>query len=378
MHLVYICNEYPPYPHGGIGILYQTLARSLVKAGLRVSIVGTYRVKKLQIEEDMGVSVYRIPAVTIPGPLAILNTVNIQRILLQIHRNNPIDLLEASELGLGLISKQMPGIKIIRMSGGHHFFSITLGQRIRFWRGLLERLSFSKADALCAVSRFVGETTSSILNLHGRAIEVLPNPVDTNIFRPRLNMLEEPKSILFVGTVTEKKGICQLIDAMARVNEAVPGVHLNVVGRDAVDKESGKSYVEYLKTRIPPSLSDSIHFVGPVQNVEISDWIARSAVCVYPSHMEAQGIVVIEGMASGKAVVASQTGPGPELITDGQEGFLCDPYSPESIAEKVILFMNDLDLRYRLGLNARARAEREFSVDVMVQKNIEFYQRCLS
>jgi glycosyltransferase involved in cell wall biosynthesis len=378
MHLVLLCNEYPPFSHGGIGILDQTLARRLVKGGWSVSVVGTYHVTNLLIENDQGVIVYRNPAHIMGKFSPLIDALHINNLLQTIQTTSPIDLLEGSELSLALISRRIPGVKIIRMSGGHNFFSISLGKKPRFWRNLLERSSFSKADHLCAVSNYVAETTRSLMNLGAREITILHNPVDTNLFQPHPEIIEEPGSILFVGTVTEKKGIRQLVLAMSAIREAISNAHLYVVGRDSIDKETCNSYTERLKNNIPSKLKASIQFIGPVQNVEVKDWIARCQVCVYPSHMEAQPIVVIEAMASGKAVVASKTGPGPELIENGVDGLLCDPYSPDSIAEKVILLLGDPVLRNELSVNARKKAEAQFSIDVLIDKNIEFYKKCLS
>jgi glycosyltransferase involved in cell wall biosynthesis len=259
------------------------------------------------------------------------------------------------------------------MSGGHTFFSATLGKKPLFLRHLLDRISFHKADALCAVSGYVAERTRELLNLGDTEITVLPNPVNTEQFKPQPEIEEVPGSILFVGTVTEKKGIRQLVQAMPKIISAVPDAKMFIVGRDTIDPKTKFPYSETLKSLVPGKILESIHFIGAVKNEEIAGWISRSQVCVYPSHMEAQGIVVIEGMACGKAVVASKLGPGPELIAHGVHGLLCDPYSPDDIAAKVIRVLTDGKLRESLGRAARIRAVSEFSLNHLIDKNISFY-----
>src|SRR5262249_14668572 len=93
--------------------------------------------------------------------------------------------------------------------------------------------------------------------------------------------------------------------------------------------------------------------------------------------MEAQGIVIIEGMAMGKAVVTSGTGPGPELVEDDISGMLCDPHDPASIAEKVIGLLKNPQFRRQIGARARLRAVSKFSVETLVGRNAEFYKRCI-
>jgi len=377
MHLVYLCNEYPPFAHGGIGVKYQRIARQLVKEGWQVSVVGVYRVDDYFQEHDQGVVVHRLPAIVKRGPVSLINALRINRCLQQIHKESPIDLIESQEAGLAFLPRLFPAKKIIRMSGGHNFFAATLGTKSRFWRNLMERLSFSRADAICAVSSFVANTTRELLNLNDSKITVLPNPVDTDLFKPLAGIQEEQGMILFVGTVTEKKGIRQLIEAMPAIQKAVPAAHLYIVGRDSFDKQTGKSYTDYLKKNMAQDIFGSIQFVGPVPNKEVNDWVARAEVCVYPSHMEAQGIVVIEAMAAGKAVVASKLGPGPELINHGIDGLLCDPYNPVDIADKVTSLLTDPVLRQNLSLMARKKVEANFSIGVLIAKNLSFYDTVL-
>lgn len=378
IHLVFLCNEYPPYTYGGIGIFVQTIAQQLIQIGWIVEIVGIYPVEKDLMESDRGVTVHRLKGEFKRGLTSLVDTFRINRYLRQIHQEFPIDLIETQEAGLALLPNLFPAQKIVRMHGGHTFFSRTLGRKPRFWRGFLERVSFARADAICAVSRYVAETTRELKNLDNRRITILPNPIDIDRFCPRPVIKEEQGMILFVGTVTEKKGIRQLIEALPAIRKVVPNAHLYIVGKDTVNKKTGKSFTDYLKKNMPQDTSGSIRFVGTIPNNEVSDWVARAQVCVYPSHMEAQGIVVIEAMASGKAVVASKTGPGPELITDGVDGLLCDPHDPSDIADKVIRLLKNPVLRLKLGQMARKRVEENYSLDVMVGKNISFYKKVLS
>src|SRR6185369_7315927 len=141
---------------------------------------------------------------------------------------------------------------------------------------------------------------------------------------------------------------------------AAPQANLRVAGRDWRDPTTGRSFTERLRASLPPDIAPRVVFDGPVEHAELPSLLAKAQVCVYPSHMESQGIVVIEGMAMGKAVVASRTGPGPELIDDGIAGLLCDPYDPHSIATQVIRALNDADLRLRLGEQGRRRAVEQF------------------
>jgi glycosyltransferase involved in cell wall biosynthesis len=91
--------------------------------------------------------------------------------------------------------------------------------------------------------------------------------------------------------------------------------------------------------------------------------------------MEAMPIAWLEGLATGKAVVASQTGPGPEVIDDGVTGVLCEPHDPDSIAARVISLLRDAPARRRLGAAARRMAVERYSLEMLVKRNLDYYAR---
>ncbi len=378
LHVCFLCDEYPPRPHGGIGSFTRALARALAAAGHAVSVVGIYTgMTAATTEDDEGVRVVRLPHSRIRFTGLAVNAWRLRRALASIHRERPIDVIEGPEIAFARLPLRSPSVRIIRMNGGHHFFATTLGGRPLFPRRWLERRSFRRADFLCAVSRYVGETTRGLLGLGARPIEILPNPVETAVFEARGPQAEDPRSILFVGTLCEKKGIRQLVAAMPDIAAAVPGARLDVIGPDRVDGRTGESFRERLEASIPPALRDRIVFHGRLDNRLVPDRIAAAAVCVYPSHMEACPVAWLEAMAMRKAIVASRTGPGPELIEDGVSGLLCDPHDPRSIAASVVSLLNDPEKRERLAAAAHQRALDTFAIDTVVERNVAFYRDCV-
>lgn len=379
MHIVYICNEYPPASGvGGVGIFTRTLARRLVKIGFQVSVIGLYPPDQSGIFTDQGVSVIRLPRFQLPQINGLLNSLLLSSAISHLDRKSHIDIIEGPEMSQAYIGGARQAKRVIRLNGGHHFFRHTLGKKKPlFFRGLWERWSFSRADALCAVSHFVAETTRRLLSLGEIEIPILPNPINTDIFRPLPEIPETSGAILFTGTICEKKGIRQLVQAMPEIIAQVPQAHLWAAGRDTLNPQTGRSFIADLQQHIPAWLRDKVTFLGPIPNEDLPHLIARAQVCIYPSHMEAMGIACLEGLACGKPVVFSQTGPGPELIDDGQDGLLCDPYDPHSIAAQAIRLLASVELRRKLGSQAREKALQQFSLDVLLMRNVEFYQRCL-
>lgn len=355
----------------------QTLGRTLVERGHTVTVIGLYPPALAGKEEDQGVQVWRLAGTRLRGCGFLVNGARLRRELQRVAAANPISVIEGPENALALINARTPGRKVIRMHGGHHFFSTTLGKRPKPWRAWLEKRSFARADHLCAVSRYVATTTRDLLKLGDTPIEILPNPVDTNFFCPIPEIAVVPGLIAFVGTLCEKKGTRQLVQAMPEIIAAVPNAHLVAYGRDYVDPSTGGSYRESLERDLRPVSQNSVKLMGYANNGSLPSKLASAQVLVYPSHMEAHPVAWLEGLAMGKAVVASKTGPGPEVVEHGVSGLLCDPHDPHAIAEAVIRVLRDHSLGNRLGAAARDRALKEYALDKLVVKNEEFYRRCL-
>ncbi len=372
LHVCFLCHEYPPEPHGGVGTVIQALARALVARGHRVTVLGVSRTNPGETD-DQGVRVVRLPHARLRGTGFLVHGRRLRRALAALHRETPLDVVEGQEGSLAVLPRRRPYTAVIRMNGGHHFFAVTLGGRPRAWRSWLERRSFARADHLSAVSRYVAETTRELLGLGDRPVEILPNGVDTDRFRP-LDVDEEPGTVAFVGTVCEKKGIRQLVAAMPAILAAHPDARLLVAGRDWVDADG--SFRARLEAGLDPTTAAHVEFLGPVDHDEVPALLARAAVCAYPSHMEAMPLAWLEGLAMGRAVVAGDIGPAPEVVEDGVTGVLCDPYDPAAIAAAVGGLLGDPARRARLGAAARAHAEAESSITALVRRNEEWYERC--
>lgn len=379
MHIVFLTHEYPKpnYPHGGVGTFIQSLARWLVNHGQWVSVVGINYTSDDEKENDHGVVIYRLKKQVKKGFTWRLHAQSINRKLKELHVKKPIDIIEGSELAFSFIQK-IPGVKyLIRLHGGHHFFAESENRGINWWKGFQEKRSFKKADAIIGVSQYVVDHTSKYLSFEKKKKGIIFNPANIeNFYQADWNQSVKGR-IFFAGTVCEKKGIRQLIQAMPIIKKQVPEARLLIAGRDWKFPKTGNSYIEYVKQFIEPSVKDAILFLGPLPNQDIPRYIEQAEVCCYPSHMEAMPLAWIEVMAMGKAFVGSKLGPGPEIIKHGETGLLCNPLNPEDIAEKVIYMLKNSQEARKMGQKARGFALKNFSLDIIGKKNIELYQSLL-
>lgn len=380
MHLCLITHEYPKagFAHGGIGSFIKTLAPKLVEKGVMVSVVGLSYDFKEEYQEDRGVRIYRIgfPNIKKVGWYFAMRAMN--KIIAQIHYENSIDIVESAELDLAFL-KKLPGIKyVIRLHGGHHFFAESENRKINFIKGLQEKSSFKKADAFIAVSNYVKVKTNEFLSYNNKLVELINYPIDINFFTPKISAVKK-FSIIFVGSVCEKKGVRQLIQSFPIVKEKFPDATLEIYGRDWF-YPNGKSYIELLQDMEIPKLGNinkDIHFHGVVNYETIPEVYAQAQVCVFPSHMETQGLVSLEAMAMEKLVIFTNQGPGLETIIHQENGLLCNPFSPEDIADKICWVFSNEEKVKKMESRARTFVLEKFSSEAIVKKNLDFYKSLL-
>lgn len=376
MHICFISNEYPKegFPHGGVGTFLKTIAPKLVEAGHKVSVVGINYTNLNESSIENGVTVFRLKKNNKKGLTWFLNAKAVNAKIKEINLENPIDVVESAELGLAFIKKIKTIKYVIRLHGGHHFFAESENRGINKWKGFQEKRSFKKADAFIAVSNYVKDHTAKYLSLN-KLTQIIFYPVNNTHFTPLKNVSYEKNSIVFAGTVCEKKGVRQLIQAFPFVKEKYPEAILNIYGRDWFFPD-GSSYIEMLKNielpKIQPFDNDVI-FKGTVSYDEIPEVYAKAEVCVFPSHMETLGLVAPEAMLCEKPVVFTALGPGPEVIIDGYNGYLANPYEPKNIAEQILKVFDNQGKAKSIAEKGRQSVLEKFNPEIIVQQNIDFY-----
>jgi glycosyltransferase involved in cell wall biosynthesis len=167
-----------------------------------------------------------------------------------------------------------------------------------------------------------------------------------------------------VGRLTEQKGHAYLLEAFAAVVQEFPSARLLVVG-DGKLRPALERQVAHL------GLCGSVTFTGRRENVP--HIMLALDVLVMPSLWEGFGLVLLEAMAAGKPLVASRVSAIPEIVVDGETGFLVPPGDSHSLAQTLLKVLRDPELGRRMGRKGRARLEREFSVEKMVRATERIY-----
>jgi glycosyltransferase involved in cell wall biosynthesis len=378
-----ICNEYPPAPHGGIGSMSRDLAEGLAACGHDVTVLGVaLRLPNTRLvdEQQGGVRVVRVPRAPMWWPTPIRDRWHRWRVrqnLLRLHRERPFDLIEAPDYQGWLSFGPPRGVPLlIRIHGANFFFDTELERPPNRWEHENEYRALRSATALAAPSRYAARRHLELAGLPERECEIIPNPVDASYFCPDRAVVPEPGLILYVNSLNPKKGIEQLIDAANLLLPRRPEARLVIVGGDNMRALKGQ-YLEQLRARVAPAVAQHVEFAGRLPRERVRDWMRQAAVCVFPSHMETFGIAPAEAMAIGRPVIYSESGPGPELITDEVTGLLCDPLSPIDIAGKIERILDDREFGERMGAAARKNIVEQCDIKQWLERNAEFYRRCV-
>ena len=166
------------------------------------------------------------------------------------------------------------------------------------------------------------------------------------------------------GRNAQRKGLASLFEAAPKVLQALPTAEFLVVGDDPV--------IGNLTKRIAPDILSKFRFINWVSNADMPQYYQRASVLVMPSLVEAFGVVAIEAMASGTAVIATNNGGTTEFIDDGVNGVLIQPKDHEGLSEKIILLLRDTRLRDVVIDNGKATAA-SFNVEKMKKETYKIY-----
>ena len=374
MHIVFLTNEYPKkgYAHGGIGTFVKFLAHKLVLKNIKISILGINNLFIDEFEIDNKVEVYRIKKSRWKFAKFYDQNRRLQSKIEEINKKYKIDIIEGSELNFAFFKNNTPYKKVIRLHGGHHFFAHELNKKTSFWRAYQEKKSFKKADEFIAVSNYVAKKTKKYLKFNFNH-KTIYNSINLENFYESNSRNEKNNKLVFIGTVCEKKGVEQLVKAFPMLKKHYPNLTLDIVGRDWKSKDI-ESYIEYLKNSFPKIINNDITFTGVLPQHEIPKIIEAAKVCIYPSLAESFGLTIIEAMAMGKCVAASNIEPFKEIVGKSESVLFFNPYSLESISETILEILNDINLQEKLKVSSRLHIFNKFETDKIIKENINFYE----
>jgi alpha-maltose-1-phosphate synthase len=241
-----------------------------------------------------------------------------------------------------------------------------------------ERVSAASAAAVVAVSSAMrADILAAYPEIPAERICVIRNGIDTTEYAPdpstwvldRHGVDPARPYVLFVGRITRQKGLPVLLRAAPGL---VPEAQL-VLCAGAADTPEQLAEVTELVDGLRVSRSGVLWIPEMLPKPEVIQLLTHAAVFACPSVYEPLGIVNLEAMACGTAVVASRTGGIPEVVADGETGLLVPPGEPAPLAEALNALLRDPDRARAMGQAGRKRAVAEFSWQAIAAQTAALY-----
>lgn len=242
------------------------------------------------------------------------------------------------------------------------------------WKQWVENLVNRWTDVVLVNAEAVKGDVLARERIDPRKIELIYNGVDVAQFaierdvtqtRRELGLAPDALVVGVVANLIHYKGHKEIIEAARRVKERFPEVRFIFVGRDG-------GMLEALKAQVAECGAEKeVLFLGSRQNIPAL--LRVFDIQVLASYEEGFSNVILEGMAAGNAIVATDVGGNGEAIIDGETGILVKPRDPIGLAEAIMRLLGDADLRQRMGNAGRLRVKQSFSCERLIADMDKLY-----
>jgi glycosyltransferase involved in cell wall biosynthesis len=233
---------------------------------------------------------------------------------------------------------------------------------------MFTKVSLEHAERILAVSNDLARTVES-MGIAPERIQVIPDGVDTDIFHPSSNPRQ--RVVLFVGTLSEQKGIIYLLDAFSKVTHINPNLdlRLEIIG-------DGPSYQDLIGLTQQLGLSEKVSFLGSLPQVEVSRRMRQSMLLVLPSINEGLGVVLLEALASGTPCIGSKTGGITDIISR-DVGRLVPPSDPIALRDAILEIIQNNNLWERMSSQARRVILDKYAWPKIAVSLTNIYKECV-
>lgn len=373
---------------GGLEIAVSNIAKELVKAGNRVTLIaGNSSIRCLKEIEPSGITVYQIPfflprVVTVAGRQRMIHSIYKSIFspliapksffkFLNILKSTKPDIVNvhyiAENAAFCLLAKNFLDFKFIVNLHGN---DIDRNAERSIFSQLVTKKTLAAADRVLSNSSDILRKAEKIQPTIKNKSVVAGNGIYLEEFESPPKYYHPRRYILSIANFVHKKGQDILIHAFRILHQKYPNNDLLLAG-DGPELKKCIDLAEKL------GLSDSIKFLGKVGRSRIPSLLAGCEVFVLTSRKEAFGIVILEALASKKPVVATRVGGVPEIIKHMENGILVEPESPKELASAIQLVITYRKLAIKLAENGYNTIQERFTWSKIVEKYMKEYSAAL-
>lgn len=366
---------------GGSGTIATEIGLGLGRRGHEVHFICydvPARLRAAQTAEKgtFGLHFHKVEIADYPLPHLDLYTMALATRMFEVSREQRLDLLHV-HYALPHATSAYFSRELLREAGAAMPRLITTlhGTDITFFGSArsvhaANRFALLRSDGLTAPSLFLKQTAYEKLGLPAcLPFEVIPNFVDTERFRPpEVRKKDGPPVLIHSSNFRPLKRIEDVVRILALVRKKTPAMLL-LIG-DGPERPRMERLVQEL------ALGDAVRFLG--MKLDFSSLLRHADVFLLPSATEGFGLAALEALSSGVPVVASKIGGIPEVVADGETGFLCAPGDVVEMAAAVLRLLGDSALHARMSHAARASVLSRWQAEPTVGLYVDFYKRILN
>jgi glycogen synthase len=376
MKVLFLSREYPPHVYGGAGVVVDHLSRALARrASVEVRCFGEQR------REQPGLSVRgyapwpRLAGAPEAPYAPALEALSVGLAMAR----DPVsaDVVHTHTWYVGLGGMLVQAVHDLPLVVTLHSLEplrpwkadqLGTGYAVSSWA---ERLAVERAERVIAVSAQMRADILAHFRVEADRVVVLHNGVDADAFTrtERSDALARhgvrPPYLLFVGRISEQKGIFPLLEAARTLPD---GVQL-VLCASSPDTPELLGRLEAAVAERP-----AVRWINAMLPVpEVVQLMSHAAAFVCPSIYEPFGLINLEAMGCGTPVVASRVGGIPEVVVDGETGWLVEPGDPAALGRALRHALEDGERGRRMGAAGRRRVEQHFSWDRIAERTMAVY-----
>lgn len=236
----------------------------------------------------------------------------------------------------------------------------------------IKRFTLRHADLVYVNS---STTQAACRSLYERDYILIPMGIDVAHFRSAKHSKQLAErhglgnfTILFVGRLSEEKGVIYLLEALALLKASGRNCKTLIIGDGPLAKNL-QSYIEV------HDLTSDVTMVGWIENSKLASYYATADILVGPSLYEAQGIVFLEALASGLPVITTDEGGMADFIKDGRNGFMVPAKSARALYDSILTLYDDRDLLKKLKSQAAASVTDKYSWKSVTERYVESWRQ---
>ncbi len=359
--------------YGGSGVVAAELGMELARRGHEVHYVSyepPFRVSRVMENiffhdvEVLTYPLFRYPSYALPLAAKLTEVIRAHGVgIMHAHYAIPHSIS-------AILAKQMCRDCGVRIVTTLHGTDITLvGNDRSFYE--ITRFGIEESDAVTAVSEYLARETHKQFAVT-RAISVVPNFVDTEIYAPerrsealrRRFAAPNERLLVHISNFRRVKRVLDVVEVFARIARATPARLLMVgAGPDLAAAELRLAEL---------GLKERASFVGPV--ADVAELLACGDLFLLPSESESFGLAALEAMACGVPVIGTRAGGLPELIQDGESGILAEIGAVEEMARRGLELLEDVESHRAMSRTARDVARRRFPIASVVDRYVALYE----